>query len=112
LERAKSTEEQSEKSTIPFKTTVTLNFITGIQKDTKWFVGYGPRKIGAYSVDLPIFEKDAPDICFEIRPQKAEIEFVTSYPKLVKINNKSTGSTLFTAGDVISINNTRIQVSF
>ena len=96
----------------PFTTPVTLTFIRGLQFENSWTLGYGPRKIGAKSVDLPLLEPQAPDICFEILPTPQGVGFKTSNSGMVLLNDKSTPSATLKSGDLISIFDCLIEVSF
>src|SRR6185312_15422373 len=44
----------------PLTPAVVLEFMHGMQSKARWVVGYGPRKIGAQVLDLPIWEPGAP----------------------------------------------------
>lgn len=91
---------------------VVLEFVKGVQVNSKWTLGYGPRKIGATSLDLPICEPGAPAICFELHPTMDGILFSTKHPEQVKINGQSVDSKLLHMGDTIQILETLIEVDF
>ena len=96
----------------PFDPPVLLTFIQGIQAGETWILGYGKRVIGSKSIDLTLYEPQAPDICFELVPQKEACLFKTSHPDQILLNKKSISSDTLSEGDVISIHNTLIKVSF
>jgi len=91
---------------------VVLEFVRGLQVSTHWVLGYGPRKIGPNSLDLPIFEPGAPAVCFEIFPSADGIVFKTNHPELVLLNGQAVDSNTLRVGDVIRINETLIEVDF
>lgn len=89
---------------------VKLTFLGGVQAETEWTLGYGPRRIGSQSVDLPIFEPGAPDICFEIIPSPEGVTFRTNYPKDVTLNGQPVRVKPLAKGDMIVVGTTRIEV--
>lgn len=91
---------------------VVLDFVRGPQAETRWVLGYGPRKIGSRSLDLPIFEPGAPPVCFEILPTPDGITFKTDHPELVSLNGKSVEVEILHIADVIKIQDTEIEVDF
>jgi FHA domain len=96
----------------PLHPAIVLAFVRGGQVETKWVLGYGPRQIGAKSLDLPIFEANAPDVCFEIIPTAEGISFRTEHPKVVQLNGQAIEQKILHIADVIYINNTQIEVDF
>lgn len=95
---------------LAFDPAIQLTFIGGLQVETKWLLGYGPRKVGASSVDLPILEPLSPDLCFELQPSKAGVTFLTNHPKRVLLNGRETREQILKSGDVISFGQARIEV--
>jgi pSer/pThr/pTyr-binding forkhead associated (FHA) protein len=91
---------------------VKLTFIGGVQAETRWILGYGPRRAGAASIDLPIFESGAPDVCFEIIPSPEGVTFRTNHPKEVTLNGEQLRVQSLKEGDMIAIGQTRIEVEF
>lgn len=89
-----------------------LDFVRGAQTSARWTLGFGPRKIGAASVDLPIWEPGAPAVCFEILPSNDGLLFKTAHPDIVLLNGKSVASQLLHIGDTIKILDTTIEVDF
>jgi hypothetical protein len=96
----------------PFNPAVVLDFQRGIQVNSRWILGYGPRKIGASSLDLPIWEPRAPDLCFELIPSSDGTVFQTAYPDLVRLNRTEIDSRILHVGDTIQIFETLIEVDF
>lgn len=94
----------------PLVPAVRLTFIGGVQAETRWVLGYGPRRAGAGSLDLPIFESQAPEVCFEIVPSAEGVTFRTNHPKQVTINGEPTHVRTLADGDLIVIGLTRIEV--
>jgi hypothetical protein len=97
---------------LPLKPAVVLDFIRGGQAETRWILGYGPRKVGARSIDVPVFEPGAPDVCFEILPTSDGIAFKTDHPELVTLNGRNVSAEVLHIADVIKIQDTEIEVDF
>ncbi len=89
-----------------------LDFVRGLQANSRWVVGYGPRKIGSASLDLPIWEPGAPTICFEVSPTSDGILFKTTHPEIVQLNGQGVDSQVLRVGDTIRILETIIEVDF
>lgn len=100
------------KPVTPLEPALILEFVKGVQANSKWTLGYGPRKIGSSSLDLPIWEPGAPSTCFELQPTVDGILFITRHPEIVKINGDSMDSKLLHMGDTIQILDTLIEVDF
>lgn len=92
--------------------TLILQFKSGVQKGVKWFICYGPRKAGAESLDLPILESQAPDICFLLEPKLSGVLFKTQYPNKIFINKESLLQKQLVAGDIITFKKTSIKVEY
>ena len=98
---------------LPIYPTLQLSFKSGPQKGDVWHVYYGPRQSGSASVDLPILEPSAPGICFSLHPiSEGGVLFKTTFPDKVFLNKKHQSKKNLEAGDIISIVNTLIEVSF
>lgn len=95
-----------------FHPAVILDFIRGTQAETRWIIGFGPRQVGSKSMDLPIFEPGAPDVCFELIPTDEGISFKTNHPEMVQLNGQSTQAQILRLADVIKISDTEIEVDF
>jgi pSer/pThr/pTyr-binding forkhead associated (FHA) protein len=96
----------------PLEPAVILEFVKGVQVNAKWTLGYGPRKVGSNSFDLPIWEPGAPAVCFELRPTLDGILFTTKHPEIVRINGESVDGKVLHMGDTIQIMDTLIEVDF
>jgi len=96
----------------PLEPALVLEFVRGVQMNSKWILGYGPRKFGPRCIDLPIWEPGAPEICFEIHPTSDGILFKTNHAGKVCVNNEAVDSRVLRMGDTISINETLIEVDF
>lgn len=97
---------------VPLEPAVILEFVRGLQMNSKWVLGYGPRKLGPATVDLPIWEPGAPQICFELQPTPEGVLYKTEHTKVVLLNNQQVDSRLLRVGDTISIHDTMIEVDF
>ncbi|MCB0411511.1 MAG: FHA domain-containing protein [Bdellovibrionales bacterium] len=96
----------------PFSKPLSLTFLSGLQADTVWTLGYGPRIAGPKSIDLPILDPGAPDPCFELFPTLSGVQFKTEYPDVVMLNGEPTDSGPLKSGDQISVNEILIEVEF
>lgn len=93
----------------PFTPALKLEVIQGRQLDTEWIVGYGPRKFGFHSSEFPIYEPNAPDICFELFPNEGPW-FKTDFPAYVRLNGNSIACERVNPGDLIQIGDTVIRL--
>jgi len=96
----------------PLEPALILEFVRGTQVNSKWVLGFGPRKIGANSVDLPIWEPGAPATCFEIVPSAGGLLFKTGRQDIVLLNGEAVDSQVLRMGDTIHILDTLIEVDF
>lgn len=96
----------------PLEPALVLEFVRGVQVASKWVLGFGPRKIGSASIDLPIWEPGAPATCFEIIPGNDGLVFKTAHSDIVLLNGSSVDSQVLHMGDTIRIMDTIIEVDF
>lgn len=101
---------ESRKALAALRPAVRLKFVSGGQRGADWLIGYGPRRIGGKSLDLPIHEAGAPDVCFELIPAPQGAIFKTSRPEVVLLNGKSVDNATLCVGDTIRIHQTVIEV--
>ncbi len=97
---------------LPFTKPVRLQFLQGQQMDQEWFLGYGPRYAGRDSLDLEILDASAPRNCFSITPFDKGALFKTDHPDQVLLNSKSISAERLKEGDIISVGETKLQVTF
>lgn len=97
---------------LAFRPLIKLNFISGIQADQTYVLGYGPRQFGADGLDIELMDPAAPSQAFELSPGIDGVRFTTSQPEIVLLNNKSVSTDLVKTGDRIYLGQTIIQVSF
>jgi|FLYM01.1.fsa_nt_gi pSer/pThr/pTyr-binding forkhead associated (FHA) protein len=95
----------------PMRPALVLDFLRGPQAETRWVLGYGPRKVGRNSVDLPIYEADASPTCFEVFPSSEGISF-TAHGEEVRLNGERVSTEILKIGDRIQIFGTEIEVDF
>ena len=112
LERNLDKFKNNETHLAPLEPGLILEFVRGVQVNSKWILGFGPRRIGSASLDLPIWESDAPDVCFEIHPSPQGLLFKTDHPETVHLNGRGVDSEVLRMGDTIQINETLIEVDF
>ena len=89
-----------------------LKFKSGFQKGEQWRIRYGPRKIGPNSLDLPVLELDAPEICFSLSPEKTSALFKTLYPEKVLLNKKHVSKKILKNGDLIAFGGSLIEFQY
>jgi hypothetical protein len=87
-----------------------LRFLSGPQSPHSYVLGYGPREVGAKSLDLPLIDTNAPGIAFKISPTPKGALFETAASSLVRINDQQLAAKMLRPGDVISVGETRIEV--
>lgn len=97
---------------LPFPGLVQLEFIEGAQSDTLWSLGFGPRKFGADVLDFEVHEEGCPPLAFEIHPDEEGPLFITSFPQIVKLNDRHQKAATLKSGDTIRIGKTLIRVTF
>ena len=112
LEGSSKAFAETKRPVAPLEPALVLDFVRGLQVNSRWVVGYGPRKIGAAALDLPIWEPGAPALCFEILPSTDGIVFKTAHPEVVKLNGESVDNQVLRVGDTIRILETIIEVDF
>lgn len=104
--------KNSPQKVAPFNPGLRLQFLRGVQVNTEWILGYGPRLVGADEYDLTIFEPEAPANCFQLLPTNLGVNFKTSHPDKVLYNGRSLQEALVKQGDKITIGNTLIRIEF
>ena len=96
----------------PFARATELLWISGSQKGEKYSLFYGPRVFGSSSVDLPIFEREAPGKAFALVPGEKEVFFVTDFPDQVRLNGKETAKSALKDGDRVSVGKAVLEIRF
>lgn len=98
------------KPLVAFKKAVEIKVIQGIQIDTKWVIGYGPRVFGRFTIGHQILEPEAPEFCFELSAKDEDVEFSTEHPFDVQFNGRSVKTSIIKDGDCIQIKDTRLRL--
>lgn len=115
VERAESEgKAPASKSVAPFVSLVKLKIQRGLQAGTEWNIGYGPRDVGAASIDLPLYESGLPNVCFRLVPKGQDVILKVSEEAdgRVLVNGVQVGNALLESGDEIDIGETQIKISF
>lgn len=94
----------------PFEQVIELSIFRGLQTGTKWTLGYGPRAVGKKSLDLPIFDSTAPEVCFTVYPAEGGPVYKTEHKGKVLINGEKKSEEILKPGDIIKVGNTEIEV--
>ncbi|MCB0391873.1 MAG: FHA domain-containing protein [Bdellovibrionales bacterium] len=95
---------------LPMNPALKLKFIRGVQVDTEWILGYGPRIAGPEEYDLTLYDPCAPSNTFALEPTEMGVKFKTKHPKDVLYNGRSCEQSLLRDGDEISFGETTIVV--
>ncbi|NJM09838.1 MAG: FHA domain-containing protein [Bdellovibrionaceae bacterium] len=96
----------------PLEPALVLEFVRGTKSIRNRILGFGPRKVGSASVDLPIWEPGAPATCFEVLPTPEGLLFKTAHKHIVTLNGEAIDSQVLRMGDTIRILDTLIEVDF
>jgi pSer/pThr/pTyr-binding forkhead associated (FHA) protein len=96
----------------PFNSCLHMKITRGPQTGTEWTLGYGPRSVGAASVDLPFDEPGLPGVCMKLHPHQDGVLLRTTEDArgLIQINGKKVDVAILKNHDVIEIGHTRIEV--
>lgn len=95
-----------------FSPALKLSFIQGIQTDEEIILGYGPRHAGSDSLDIELLDEEAPKEAFELHPGPGMVEIKIKAIGRVTLNNKSVDAEMLKDGDLISVGNTLIKVTY
>lgn len=96
-----------------FSPPVVLRFLSGIQTDELHILGYGPRVVGANTLDIELQESSAPNEAFQLHPTEVGgVRFITKLPKQVLLNDRPISSEMLVKGDKIRIGQTTIEIDF
>lgn len=94
-----------------FKQPLLLKVIEGVQTDTEWYIGWGPRRFGKSTLEFRMLEFGAPDVAFEISPNEfGDPVFSTAFPRAVLVNEGTRPSDFLEISDEIRVGNTLIKV--
>ncbi len=95
----------------PLVPALELYFLKGLQAESRFLIGYGPRHMGSASYDLPLFEENAPGTACSFLPDPKGVRVFTKHPGKIILNNKSLTSEILNDGDIIKIGNSEIKVT-
>ena len=93
---------------IPFDPPLRLQFVRGTQTGTVWTLGYGPRMIGASSIDLQVEDPTVADVCFRLEPFSGGVLFKNEAD--ARVNGRKVDTAELKPGDTIELVNTQILV--
>ena len=95
-----------------FKSAIELEFVAGPQLDTRWTIGFGPRKFGGQSLEFPIWEDAAPPTCFLLIPNSDGLCVMkTDESSVVLLNDQPVNEGILQVGDTITIYHTKLHVN-
>lgn len=114
VSRAEQDAKVAKRDVAPFASLVKLKILRGLQAGTEWTLGYGPRDVGAASIDLPLHESGLPNQCFRLIPKGEDvvIKVFESAQGRVLVNGREVENALLESGDEIDIGETQIKISF
>ncbi|MFZ4403722.1 MAG: FHA domain-containing protein [Pseudobdellovibrionaceae bacterium] len=97
-----------------FPRLIKLSFISGPQSGVQWVLGYGPRWVGADSMDCELIGPDAPDLGFALQSEtnSLAVQIICKAAGKILLNNQTFQQQYLQEGDIISFGKTRIQVSY
>jgi predicted component of type VI protein secretion system len=112
--RAEQEGKAAKRDVLPFPSLVTLKIQRGLQAGTEWTLGYGPRDVGAGSIDLPLYETGLPNQCFRLIPkgESVVLKVFDTAEGQVLVNGRRVENALLESGDEIDIGETQIKISF
>jgi pSer/pThr/pTyr-binding forkhead associated (FHA) protein len=95
-----------------FSPLIELRFLRGLQAGQIWVIGYGPRSVGANSIDLRLEEPGIPGLCFQLVPESDGPSLVVhpSSQGEVRLNSRVVTHSLLRDGDIVDIRNTRMSI--
>lgn len=101
----------AERGLAPFRQTLQLNFIEGIQAQTRVTLSYGPRFIGSTQMDVQLLDPEAPEVAFKIESDfNGDPVFSTPVPSFVTLNGLELPRHNIYLGDLIRVGKTLIRV--
>jgi pSer/pThr/pTyr-binding forkhead associated (FHA) protein len=95
-----------------FSPMLSLKFIHGIQADEELLLAYGPRRAGAFSLDLDLRDAEAPDQAFELIPGDGLAKIKNLCKDKLTLNNNPVDTETLQEGDLIRIGNSVIKVTY
>jgi pSer/pThr/pTyr-binding forkhead associated (FHA) protein len=94
-----------------FAKPVVLSAVGGPQTGQTWTLVYGPREIGADSLDVRLLEEGIPNTAFELSQTSDGLMLKTEHADKISLNGAgSRKSQTLNDGDEIVIQNTRLRV--
>jgi pSer/pThr/pTyr-binding forkhead associated (FHA) protein len=95
-----------------FQNVLRLRWLRGVQIEWDWYIGYGPREFGAGSIDFPIYDENAMDLSFRIKPSPSGPLLECAKGNTVLLNKKPVTAEVLNHGDLIAFGDSLIEVNF
>ena len=95
-----------------FNPMLKLIFMGGPQIDEEVLLGYGPRMFGSATLDVELKDPVAPFQAFELHSVYGQVVYKTKEPYTVKLNGQELSEGIISEGDIISLGETKIRVTF
>lgn len=96
----------------PFENLLEFRCLRGLQMETVWTLGYGPRYFGINSVDISLLDPEMGEGGFTISPSEEGPSLRPDPGSRVLVNGKEEGEVVLHEGDIISFGETEIQMRF
>ena len=97
---------------LPFDPALVMTVQSGPQAGTVWTFGYGPRAVGADTLDCAVLDEGVPPVAFTVRPQSKKAFLEATKNGKVRLNGKIVSAEVLNAGDQISLGKTVLKVSY
>ncbi len=85
-----------------------LHFLRGPLIRDSISLAYGPRVLGRYDLEFPLYSEGLPDDLISIDAKGDDLYLKTRYPKLVKLNDSSVMSKKISTGDILEFADHRV----
>lgn len=95
-----------------FSPILSLKFIQGIQTDEELTIAYGPRRAGAFSLDIDLRDPEAPEDAFELIPGDGAAKIKNLCKNKLTLNNNPVDTEILHEGDMIRLGSSVIKVTY
>lgn len=95
-----------------FSPAVILDFVEGLQADSKITLGYGPREAGFNHLDVELLDPWSPRRAFVLSPGPGSVQIKDLTNGKVLINNRPFDTAFLEENDVVSVGKTKIKIRY
>jgi len=107
-----TTNSEEESQCQVFMPPVKLTFMSGVQTDDLWTLGYGPRTAGSAGHELNILEESCPEKCFTLSQTDDGCLLTTEHKDAVRVNGKNVTEYILKENDEIEVPGAKLKVEF